>query len=91
MSDLSFIWLEEAFAWTCPSCQKRNGTDWVPEELDSQTIDELRKDGEQLGSSVFSYRLPYKVKCCGCRSVYAVANHILEDEQDAEEEEEDDY
>lgn len=48
MNELSYVWLEDAFAWTCEGCKRRNRAEWVPEELDSETIDELRKEEESI-------------------------------------------
>lgn len=39
---------------------------------------------------MFSYRMPFKVKCPRCKCSYVVANHIAEEEEEEEAEEDDD-
>ena len=90
VSDSLYVMLEDAFGWRCPGCNIRNIAEWVPLELDSETVQDLRDDGEPIGETVYDLRMPFQVRCRRCRSTYAVANYLIEDECEETEEAEDD-
>lgn len=76
--------LEEAFAWTCPKCSKRNRAEWILLELDSETIEELRECGEELGESVYGARTPRSVHCPRCKTKWRVINVLCTMDDDDE-------
>lgn len=90
VSDSLYVMLEDAFGWRCPGCNLRNIAEWVPLELDSETVQELRDDGEPIGQNVYDVRMPLQVRCRRCRCTYAVANYLIEDGCEETEEAEDD-